>query len=356
LANPADAANRMKRIGPATLKQIADATGVHTSTVSRALDPLKRHLVADDVAKRIAKLARSLGYQPNRVATSLRTGRSRLIGVLLPDIANPVFAPILGGIAEALSAQGYSPIVADAGNNPSQQIAYVDNLLNQRVDGLILATVSRDDDVVGYCVDRGLPVVLVNRFEFRDRVSSVVSDDERGMRLAVDHLVAIGHRTIGHVSGPLGTSTGSLRKNGFARAMALHKLAVHSEEAPSYTREAGAGPATALLERIPGITAVVAANDLLALATFDAIRKLGLRCPHDVSVVGHNDMPLVDLVSPPLTTVRIEHRDMGRGAANLLLREIDTRGGAVEHLILQPELIVRGSTAAPSSLRTMKRD
>jgi LacI family transcriptional regulator len=339
----------MKRIGPATLKQIADATGVHTSTVSRALDPGKRHLVADDVAKRIAKLARSLGYQPNRVATTLRTGRSRLIGVLLPDIANPVFAPILGGIAEALSAEGYSPIVADAGNDPSLQIAFVDNLLNQRVDGLILATVSRDDTVVGHCLDRGLPIVLVNRFEFRDRVSSVVSDDERGMQLAVDHLVAIGHRTIGHLSGPLRTSTGSLRRDGFSRAMALHRLTVHTEEALHYTREAGAVPATNLLTRIPGISAIVAANDLLALGTFDAIRKLGLRCPEDISVVGHNDMPLVDLVSPPLTTVRIEHRDMGRGAAKLLLKEIEMRAVTAEHLILQPNLIVRGSTMAASA-------
>jgi LacI family transcriptional regulator len=345
----------MKRIGPATLKQIADATGVHTSTVSRALDPQKRHLVADDVAKRIAKLARSLGYQPNRVATSLRTGRSRLIGVLLPDIANPVFAPILGGIAEALSAEGYSPIVADAGNDPSQQLVFVNNLMNQRVDGLILATVSRDDAVVDHCLDRGLPVVLVNRFEFRDRVSSVVSDDERGMQLAVDHLVAIGHRTIGHLSGPLGTSTGSLRRDGFSRAMALHRLTVHSEEAAHYTREAGAAPATRLLTRIPGISAVVAANDLLALGTFDAIRKLGLRCPEDISVVGHNDMPLVDLISPPLTTVRIEHRDMGRGAAKLLLKEIEMRAVTAEHLILQPKLIVRGSTMAASAVPRASR-
>ena len=336
----------MNRAGPTTLKQIAAATGVHTSTVSRALDPHKRHLVADDVAERIVHLAQSLGYQPNRVATSLRTGRSHLIGVLLPDIANPVFAPILSGIAESLASEGYAPIVADAGNDSSRQIAFVDNLLNQRVDGLILATVSRDDDVVGHCLDRGMPVVLVNRFEFRDRVSSIVSDDERGMRLAVDHLVSSGHRQIGHLSGPLNTSTGSLRRDGFSRAMAHHGLPVHVEEASHFTREAGVAPARALIAGTAGITAIVAANDLLALGIFDAMRMLGLRCPDDISVVGHNDMPLVDLISPPLTTVRIEHREMGRGAAKLLLEEIDHRGAAAQHVILQPELIVRASTTA----------
>ncbi|MEH2561525.1 LacI family transcriptional regulator [Bradyrhizobium sp. AZCC 2289] len=334
----------MNPVALTTLKQIAAAIGVHTSTVSRALDPQKRHLVADDVAERITHVAQSLGYQPNRIATSLRTGRSQLVGVLLPDIANPVFAPILSGIAEALATQNYSPIVADAGNDSSQQIAFVDNLLNQRVDGIILATVSRDDDVVGHCLDRGLPVVLVNRFEFRDRVSSIVSDDELGMQLAVDHLVSNGHRHIGHLSGPLSTSTGLLRRDGFSRAMAHHNLPIHVEEASHFTRDAGVAPARALLAGTDGITAIVAANDLLALGTFDAMRMLGLRCPDDISVVGHNDMPLVDLISPPLTTIRIEHREMGRGAAKLLLKEINERDAAVQHVILQPELIVRAST------------
>jgi LacI family transcriptional regulator len=165
------------------------------------------------VAKRIASKAEALGYKPNRLAASLRLGRSDVVGVLLPDIANPVFAPILGGITEALSAEGYAPIVADAGNATSQQISFVETLLSQRVDGLIPATVSQDDELVGFCIQRGLPVVLVNRSEARDRVSSVVSDDDMGMRLAVDHLVGLGHRHIAHVAGPLSTSTGALRRD-----------------------------------------------------------------------------------------------------------------------------------------------
>lgn len=339
----------MNRAGPTTLKQIAEATGVHTSTVSRALDPQKRHMVASDVAERINRLARSLGYQPNRLAASLRTGRSHLVGVILPDIANPVFAPILGGITEALAAEGYAPIVADVGNDASRQIAFIDNLINQRVDGLVLATVSRNDDVVGHCLKRGVPVVLVNRFEFRGRVSSVVSDDELGMRLAVDHLVALGHRRIGHICGPLTTSTGTLRRDGFTKAMTRHGLAVHVAEAERYSRAAGAAPATTLINSVAGLTAIVAANDLLALGALDALGQLGLRCPQDISLVGHNDMPLVDLVSPPLTTVRIGHRAMGGDAARLLLREIDTQANTVQHVILQPELIVRQSTATPSA-------
>ncbi|VIO76390.1 HTH-type transcriptional repressor PurR [Bradyrhizobium ivorense] len=328
-----------------TIKQIADATGVHPSTVSRALDPKKRHLVADDVAKRIVAQAEALDYQPNRLAANLRLGRSDLIGVLLPDIANPVFAPILGGIAEVLSAQGYAPIVADAGNASSQQICFVERLLSQRVDGLILATVSQDDELVGFCIQRGLPVILVNRSEARDRVSSVVSDDDMGMRLAVDHLVGLGHRRIAHVAGPLSTSTGALRRDGFERAMLHHDLRGVVREATGYTREAGAQAAQHLLAATHDVTAIVAANDLLALGVLDVLKQRGLRCPEDISLVGHNDMPLMDVVSPPLTTVRIEHREMGRIAAKMLAERIKSGSPEIRHVVLRPELVVRGSTA-----------
>jgi len=331
----------------ATIKQIADATGVHPSTVSRALDPKKRHLVAEDVARKIAAQAEALGYQPNRLAANLRLGRSDLIGVLLPDIANPVFAPILGGITEVLSAQGYAPIVADAGNASSQQISFVERLLSQRVDGLILATVSQDDELVGFCLQRGLPVILVNRSETRDRVSSVVSDDDMGMRLAVDHLVGLGHRHIAHVAGPLSTSTGALRRDGFERAMSRHGLSGVIREASAYGREEGAQAATHLLKSTREITAIVAANDLLALGVLDTLKERQLRCPENVSLVGHNDMPLMDVVSPPLTTVRIEHREMGRIAAKMLLDAIKSGSSELRHVVLRPELVVRGSTAGP---------
>src|SRR5262249_4557815 len=153
---------------------------------------------------------------------------------------------ILGGITEVLSAEGYAPIVADAGNASSQQICFVERLLSQRVDGLIVATVSQDDELVGFCIRRGLPVILVNRSEARDRVSSAVSDDDMGMRLAVDHLVDRGHRRIAHVAGPLSTSTGALRRDGFERAIFRHGLNGTVCEAASYTREAGAHAAACL--------------------------------------------------------------------------------------------------------------
>jgi LacI family transcriptional regulator len=221
----------------------------------------------------------------------------------------------------------------------------VENLLSQRVDGLILATVSQDDELVGFCIRRGLPVILVNRSEARDRVSSVVSDDDLGMRLAVDHLVGLGHQHIAHVAGPLSTSTGTLRRDGFERAMSHHGLRGVVREAAGYTREAGAQAAALLLDVGGRITAIVAANDLLALGVLDALKERRLRCPDDISLVGHNDMPLMDVVSPPLTTVRIEHREMGRTAGRMLVDTITSGSSEIRHVVLRPILIVRDSTA-----------
>jgi LacI family transcriptional regulator len=192
--------------------------------------------------------------------------------------------------------------------------------------------------------------VLVIRTDAGKLVPSVVSDDEAGMGLAVDHLIALGHRHLGHVAGPQDTSTGALRRAGFEAGLAqagvpAQEIAV--EAAPAYSREAGRVAALRLLERKPDLTAIVAANDLLALGVYDALAARGLNCPKDVSVVGHNDMPYVAMLSPPLTTVRIAQREMGDKAARLLLAKISDPEARHDHIVLAPELIARGSTASP---------
>jgi len=332
-----------------TIKDIATRCGVHPSTVSRALSPAMKHLVADDVARRIHAAAAALGFRLNMAAAGLRTGRSGLIGVLAPDIADPGFPPVLGGIADHLTTSGYATIVVDVRTRGSQQ-QLVDRLIARGVDGLVLATVALCDPVVQHCIDAALPVVLINRVDARARLPSVASDDEAGIGLAVDHLTGLDHRRIGHVAGPQGLSTGARRRAGFEASAARAGLSsrhIAVETAEAYTRQAGRDAALRLLDRKPLPTAVVAANDLLALGVYDALAERGLNCPRDISVVGHNDMPYVDMLSPPLTTVRIAQRDMGEAAARLLLNRIAQPAAGNEHLVLAPQLIVRGSTAAP---------
>jgi LacI family transcriptional regulator len=330
-----------------TIKDVAVRCGVHPSTVSRALNPAMSHLVAANVAKKIRGAAVALGYQPNVTAAGLRTGRSGLIGVLAPDIADPGFPPILSGITERLDAAGYATIVVDVGQDSSRQQQLVDRLIARGVDGLVLATVTLGDPIVGHCLAAKVPVVLVNRTDAHPQVSAVVTDDATGMRLAVEHLTALGHRRIGHIAGPQTVSTGARRRAGFKQATDSAGLAARDiaiETARAYTREQGRLAALRLLDRSEPPTAIVAANDLLALGIYDALGERGLNCPRDISVVGHNDMPYVDMLSPPLTTVRIAQRDMGNQAARLLLEQITGPTARRERVMLEPRLIVRGST------------
>lgn len=332
-----------------TLKLVADRAGVHASTASRALNPATRTMVLPSVAQKVLDAARELGYRPDPVAASLRTGRSKLAAILVPDISNSVFAPILSGASERLVTEGYTVIVADVGSDKDKQLDIAAGLLARRVDGFILATVSKDDPLVAFCLEQSIPAVLVNRTEAQSRLSSVVSDDELGMQMAVDHLVGLHHQIIGHVAGPTQHSTGYLRRRGFSRAIAKHALGENAavQVARTYSRLEGANAARRLLDANPNVTAIVAANDLLALGVYDVLRERNMICPDDISVVGHNDMQLVDMIAPPLTTIRIDHHDMGQQSAELLRQLIENPNKAKHSVILQPTLIVRSSTSVP---------
>ncbi len=348
--------NGRSKAGPGsnlTLKHVAREAGVHPSTVSRALNPATRSLVADDVVARVLQVAQDLGYRPNLLAAALRTGRSRLIGALIPNISNTLFSMILSGAAERLASAGYSLVIADVGDEPARQLELTRQFVARRIDGLILATVRRDDPLVAFCVEQELPAVLVNRAEEKRRLSAVVSDDGLAMQLAVEHLVELGHKHIAHVAGPETTSTGHLRRLGFTQAINSHKLGIEPSIEPtkSYSREEGARAAEKLLAGNDRVTAIVAANDLLALGVYDILREKGVNCPRDISVIGHNDMPLVDMISPPLTTVRISHQEIGRQAASLLLSRIQGDETVQRNVVLTPSLIVRESTAPPRKVR-----
>lgn len=329
-----------------TLKRLAATLGVHSSTVGRVMDPQTRHMVSAEVAERILKEAAKHGYRPNSIAQALRTRRSNIVGVILPDITNPVFPPIVLGIEDALRQQGYVAIVANAGEDRDQQRFVVDQLLARRVDALILAIATREDAIVDYCLASGVPTVTVNRGEDVARVSSVVNDEFDGMRLAVEHLHRLGHRRIVHLAGPQKLSTGHLRRLGFVAAMA-GKGEASVVDCAEYSREAGRLGCEEVLARYPGATAILCANDLLALGCYDSLAGHGLRCPSDMSVIGHNDMPFADLVDPPLSTIRIRHHEMGTQAAQLILRQLQQGADSHMEIRLKPELIVRESSAAP---------
>jgi LacI family transcriptional regulator len=338
-----------------TIREVAAHASVNASTVSRALNPATRHLIGDEVVRRVLASAAALGYRQNKLASALRGGQSRVIGVCLPDIENPVFPPIVCGIEEELAAEGYGVLIANTVGTLKDQEGMLEQMLARQVDGLVLATAARQDPLVRRCILAGIPVVLVNRAEEGGQVPEVVNDDFLSMKLAVDHLVKLGHTHIAHLSGPERLATGLSRIQGFQMAMQQHRLSASVIlEAAEFTREAGRVACDQLLKEHKSVTGIIAANDLIALGCYDVFAQHRLACPKDISLIGHNDMPLLDMLHPPLTTLRIQHREMGRQAARLLLGMIASPSAAPLRITLPPELMVRGSTAAPrtAKLRT----
>lgn len=339
----------MTLIRKPTLRQIAQALNVNPSTVSRALNPDTRHLIGEELAARVLKAAQDLNYQPNRIAAALRTRRSGTIGVVVPDIGSPIFPPVVLGIEHVLRKRHYVPIVANADGDQARQIFVVDQLLGRQVDGVILATGTQDDPLVGHCLGQGVPVVMVNRSDDAARVACVTGDNHKAMMLAVAHLHALGHRRIAHIAGPAHLSTGREREAGFLQAAAslgLSRSDCAVVRVPAYTEAAGQAACAQLLARRRRPSAVVAANDFLALGCYAALREAGLACPEHLSVVGHNDMLFMNAIFPALTTIRVPFYDMGTRAAALMLQALDGDAAGAASTVLEPELIVRASTQA----------
>jgi LacI family transcriptional regulator len=339
---------RLKRPPRVTIRDVAARARVDISTVSRALNPESRHLISDEAILRVIEAAKELGYRKNKMASALMRGRSQVIGVMIPDIENSVFPPIIRGLEERLAGQGYAVLVANAAGSSADHERVLEQMFEHQVDGLVTATARRDDQVVRRCILEHVPVVLVNRSDDHLQAPEVVNDDVYSMQLAVGHLVALGHRKIAHLAGPSQMSTGFARSQGFQAAAQRHNVpASRVIECAEFTRNAGRVACAELLKRHRDTTAIIAANDLVALGCYDLLAAEGLRCPQDVSIVGHNDIPLVDMINPPLTTLRIQHREMGRRAAQLLLEHLASPESKPVRVTLAPELITRSSTAAP---------
>ena len=337
---------------PATLRDVAVAAGVHPATASRALNPGTRLLVSEETARRVNEAADRLGYRPNPVARSLRTRRSHTIGVLIPDLNNPLFPPMIRGIEDRLATRGYVALIGNTDIDLDKERLVFERMRARHVDGFILATAIAGSPILAEAAEFNVPVVLMNRTAQDYPFSSVSVDNEQGVRAEVAHLVALGHTRIGHIAGPQGTSTGAARLHSFHAAMAAHHLPVADRQvvyAGAYSIEEGLRCGVELLGAGSDLTAVVAGNDMLAVGCYGAFDELGLRCPDDVSIIGFNDMPFIDRLRPPLSSVRFPHYQLGIEAATLLIERIEGADSPVKMLFLAPELVVRGSTVPLAS-------
>jgi LacI family transcriptional regulator len=339
---------------PATLRDVAAAARVHPATASRALNPDTRMLVSEETARRVSEAAAALGYRPNPVARSLRTRRSNTIGVLIPDLNNPLFPPMVRGLEDRLTAAGYVALLGNTDGDTGKEQAIFEQMRARHVDGFVLATAHAHDPVLAEAAQAELAVVLMNRTDPEHDFSAVSVDNEQGMQMSVAHLVELGHTRIAHIAGPPQVSTGEGRRRGYNEGLKRANLDPNEDlvvAATGFTVEEGARCCRELLARRGDgarFTAIAVANDMLAVGCFSALDEAGLDCPRDLSLVGFNDMPFVDRLRPPLTTIRFPHYRLGTEAAELLLARIDHAGAAVQTRYLDPELIIRGSTAPPA--------
>jgi LacI family transcriptional regulator len=334
-----------------TLRDIAEALGLHVSTVSRALDPNTRSFISEEVANRIIETARSMGYRPNRMAYGLRTRRSMTTGIVLPDIANALFPPIVRGVEAVLEPLGYASFIVNTDNSVQREQRLLETLCDRGVDGIIHAAASRHDPGCVEIARQGVPVVTVNRRIDGTAIPCVINDEASGIAQLVEHLHGLGHRAIGHIAGQQNSSTGFHRLEAFCAscsARGLEDWRGRVATARGYTEAEGYRCMTELLQRPTPLTAVVAANDMLALGAIAALRDNGLSCPGDVSVTGFNDVPFLAHIPPPLTTVRIEQFRAGKAAAELLCRLMRAEED-VEGVVLPVSLVVRESSAAPAA-------
>ena len=320
---------------PATIRDVARASGVHVSTVSRTFSA--PHLVNQDTRSRVLAVAESLGYRPNRAARALITGRTHNIGLIVADIANPFFPPLIKAAESQARNRDYHVFVADTNEDPVTEEELVQALAKQ-VDGVLLCSPRMSNDLIEQ-LSREVPVVVVNRLV--EHLPAVVMDVAQGARTAIEHLVGLGHRDLALLGGPRGSWTNrEIRRSAIATARAVGaNLTVLGPNQPNET--AGAAAVETILRS--GVTGVLAYNDLMAIGVLEGLHNRGIGVPEEMSVVGIDDIPLSRLVRPKLTTVATPTAAAGRTAVDMLLQHGDDRRTTAQ-VTLQTELVVRDST------------
>jgi LacI family transcriptional regulator len=329
--------------GRVTLQTVAEVSGVHRSTASRALNPIEAQRVGDETIARVRLVAQELGYEPHPWARSLRTNRTMTIGLLIPRLTDVVLAAMFEAAEDRAREQGYQAVTVSTGDKEGVSRQLVDGLLDRRVDGLILATATLDDPLTDELNEQGIPFVLMNRASGDHPV--VRGDDSIGGFLATRHLIAQGHRRIGFIGGLLDTSTAQLRLEGYRRAHDASHMATDSALVvpSSFSVDGGIGAAASLLSLADPPTAIFAVNDATAIGAMATLRDLGLAVPGDVAIVGYNNTDVGAALSVPLSSIAIPLQEIGRRAVDLLLEQL--AGRHPHSVILPPRLVVRASSS-----------
>jgi LacI family transcriptional regulator len=342
----------------ATLADVARRAGVSTATVSRIINNSPKP-VGEELRERVLAAVAELQFVPNANAQQLARAHRTAVGVIVHDVSDPYFAEITRGLQRVATENGRLVIICNSYRDPERELAYVDLLHAHQTAAIVLAGSGYHDAPITARLDRKLRlyssgggrVAVIGRHQHAG--DAVVPENEHGGWLAADALYRLGHRTIGVIAGPRHLTTTTDRLAGVRRAARDHghRLTERHIAYAGFDRDGGLAAAAELLDRNPGLTAIAALNDSMAVGALACLRERGLDVPGQISLIGFDDMPISVDVTPPLSTVRLPLEEIGVRAMSLALREPD--GGPdrprVEHVGAQ--LVLRGSTAPPPEIR-----
>jgi LacI family transcriptional regulator len=337
-----------------TIREIADLAGVSIATVSRVLNG--RDDVAAETREAVRRVIRDHGYTANRNARGLSAGRTGLVGVLVPLVFPAYFAEILAGAAEALYEQEMRVVLSPTQHEHAREVSLLDRLMHGgATDGALIVLPGESSEELERALDAGYPFVVVDPLmPLDDRIPSVSAAHMSGADQAMRHLISLGHRRIGAITGPPGWVATEDRRRGYRAALAAANIPFDPalEVEADFEIPDGEQAARGLLSIANRPTAVFAFNDNIAIGTMRAARELGLRVPEDLSIVGFDDVEHATIVTPRLTTVRQPLAEMGRTAVSLLIRLLEQQRVETLSIQLATRLVVRESTA-PAPARAL---
>ncbi len=329
-----------------TIRQLSEAAGVSVATVSRALNN-SDHPINAETRQRILDLAQSMGYYPNHAARSLRTDRSPIIGIICDDITSAFTTAIVRGIQDRLKADGYFCVVINTDWDPASEQRALQDLAGHSIEGIIFAETTHQFASVELNIE-DKKCVFVHRLFPTGYAHSVIPDELYGSRLAVNHLIQLGHRRIGHIMGSKEYFSSEERLQGYMTELELAGIPFDPTlvERGDYDVSPGYAAARKLLDLAEPPTAIFAANDLIALGTIYAAQDRGLRVPDDLALVGYDDQKIAALSRPTMTTVTLPCFAMGQASAELLLALIRNEATTTEEIKVKGKLIIRESCGA----------
>ena len=324
-----------------TIAGVARTAGVSVASVSRVLNGLP---ATEEMAERVQRAVRELGYVPDARARSLKVGRTFQLTLAVADVGNPVYVTMMRAVEEVVSAAGYRLVVTTTGSDVVDEVALVRGMARGYADGLVISPLRVDEDLIKSIRECEVPVVVAGNVPAKAGVDTIRANSPKGILLAVEHLTAKGRERIAFVNGPADTVPGAARAKGFADATKEFKLQPAGEiEAADFTFAAGLEAGKELF-KTSRPNAVICANDLLAVGVMHELAAHGLDVPNDVAVVGMDDSELAEQCFPPLTSVNLGSAERGRRAAELLLARIEDSSRTPRRIVVQPSLSVRRST------------